>query len=145
MGRQRSADAILSDAFDADSGILGGPVNTEATVLASAARTATLNSADLTNYGFSGVVVTIDATAIVATPSVVFTIQYKDTLSDKYKDILSSAAITATGTTTLMVHPTVTAAANTKANSPLPKVWRVRAVHGDADSITYSISANYIR
>lgn len=118
--------------------------NHEATVLASAARTTTTNSADLVNHNACGVIVTIDVTAVTATPSVTFAIQYKDTLSGQYKQILISAAISTVSTTTLVVYPGVTAAANLAASHPLPRVWRVVATHGDADSITYSVSANYV-
>lgn len=119
--------------------------NHEVTVLASAARTASVNSSDLTNYNAAGVVVVIDATAASATPSVVFTIKYKDTLSGKYITLLASAAVTGVSTTALVVYPGVTVAANAAVSHPLPRVWRVEAVAADADSITYSVSANYIQ
>lgn len=119
--------------------------NYEETVLASAARTASINSADLVNYNARGIIVVIDATAITATPSIVATIKGKDTLSGKYNTILASAAITAVSTTVLKVGPALTAAANLVANDLLPRIWRVEIAAGDADSITYSIGANYIR
>lgn len=118
--------------------------NHEVTVLASAARTGTVNSSDLTNYNGKGVVVTVDVTAIVSSPSITVDIKYKDTLSGKYVSLLTSAAIIATGTTKLVVYPGVTVAANVAASHPLPRVWRVEVTHGNANSITYSVSANYI-
>lgn len=118
--------------------------NYEATALASAARTASVNSSDLVNFNHRGVRVVIDVTAIAATPSVVFTITGKCSLSGKYYAILASVPIVGTGTTALTVYPGITPAANVKADEPLPRIWRVEAVHGDADSITYSVSANYI-
>lgn len=117
--------------------------NYEQTALASAARTASVNSSDLTNYNAKGVTVVIDVTAASATPSVVFTIVGKCTLSGKYIAILASAAITGTGTTRLVVYPGSTVAANLVSDLPLPRVWRVEAVHADSDSITYSVSVNY--
>lgn len=114
------------------------------TGLASAARTASVNTADLVNYNARGAKVVIDATASAATPSVVFTIKGKDPLSGKYFTILASAAITGTGTTVLTVYPGVTAAANVSVSDVLPRVWRVEAVAGDADSLTYSVGVNYI-
>ena len=118
--------------------------NYEETVLASAARTASVDSADLTNYNsLHGIVVTIDVTAASATPSLVFTIQGKSSLGSDYYTILASAAITGTGTTVLRVFPGATAAANLVANDVVPRVWRVSVAAGDADSITYSVSANY--
>jgi hypothetical protein len=118
--------------------------NREVTVFASAARTASADSADLTNPYARGVVVTIDATAATATPSVVFTIKGKASLSGKYYTILASAAITGTGTTVLRVYPGLTATTNLVASDVLPPVWIVSAAAGDADSLTYSVSASYI-
>jgi hypothetical protein len=118
--------------------------NQEATVFASAARTASADSADQINYYWRGAVITIDVTAITDTPSVVFTVQGKSTLGSDYYTILASAAVTATGQTVLRVYPGLTASANVVANDVLPYKWRVSAVHADADSITYSVSANYI-
>lgn len=112
-----------------------------ATVFASAARTATSASAVLSSQGCRGMHLVIDATAVTATPSVVFTIQGYSGLGDDYYTILASAAITATGTTVLRVYPGLTAAANTVANDVIPPLWRVNAVHADADSITYSVAA----
>lgn len=118
--------------------------NTQGTVLASAARTASVDSADLTNYNARGVHVIIDATAITATPSITATIQGKDTLSGKYYTILASAAITGVSTTILRVYPGITTAANLAAADVLPRTWRVSVVAGDADSITYSIGYSLI-
>lgn len=111
------------------------------TPFASAARTATGNSGDLYNGQHRGLHLVIDVTAIVSTPSVVFTIQGKDDLSGQYYTILASAAITGTGTTVLRVYPGLTASANVTANDALPLTWRVLATHGNANSITYSVGA----
>lgn len=111
------------------------------TILSSAARTETTNSTDQVAVGGSAVIV-VDVTAATDTPSVVFTVQGKDTTSGKYYTILTSAAVTATGTTVLKVGPGLTAAANTVVNDMLPNVWRVIATHADADSITYSVGAS---
>lgn len=118
---------------------------TEGAVLASAARIATENSEWFTNHNYRGVDVVIDVTAITDSPSVVFTIQGQDVTSGQAYTILASAAITATGTTVLRVYPGLTAAANTVANFALPRYWRVRAAHGDADPITYSVGFSAIK
>lgn len=115
--------------------------NLELTVLASAARTANVNSSDLSNFNGRGVHVIIDVTSVTATPSVVFTVQGKDAVSGKYYTLLTSAAITATGTTLLTVYPGAAVTANVSASNVVPKTWRVSAAHGDADSITYSVGA----
>ena len=120
------------------------PVNREITVFSSAARTASENSADLSNPYARGAVIVIDVTAVTATPSVVFTVKGKSALGSDYYTILASAAITATGQTVLRIYPGRTASANVTASDVLPATWRVEAVHGDTDSITYSVSANLI-
>lgn len=118
--------------------------NTGGTVLSSAARTASVNSADQTNHNARGLVLVIDVTAIAATPSVVFTIKGQDPVSGKYWTILTSAAITGAGTTVLRVYPGLTAVPNLVANDVIPRLWRLEAVHADADSITYSARAEYV-
>lgn len=118
--------------------------NVDATILASAARTASVDSADQTNYNGKGLHLVIDVTAITATPSITVTIQGKDPLSGKYYTILAAAAITGVSTVILKVYPALTAAANLTASDILPRTWRVSVVNADADSITYSIGASLI-
>lgn len=117
--------------------------NTDNTIYASAARTADPTAVDQTNYNGRGLHVVIDVTAVTATPSVVFTIQGKNSLGVVYT-ILASAAITGTGTTVLKVYPGLTGAANAVANDVLPRTWNIKAVHADTDSITYSVTASVI-
>lgn len=118
--------------------------NEPRTLLASAARTATVATADQSNTEHRGVHVIIDVTAASATPSVVATIQGKDELSGQYYTILASAAITGTETRVLRVFPGATAATNLVANDVLPSTWRVNLVHADTDSITYSVAAQVV-
>jgi hypothetical protein len=115
------------------------------TVLPSAARTAT---PDTFEYEFSrtphSVVLVTDATAIAATPSVTVSLLGVDRASGKTWTILAGAAITAVSTQVLKVGPGLTAAANSVANDVIPPVLRISAVHGDADSITYSIGLSVV-
>ena len=111
-------------------------------VYASAARTADPTPEVYSNVdGYRGLHLVIDATASAATPSVVFTIEGYSALGNDFYTLLASAAITGAGTTVLRVFPGATAAANLVANDCLPPFWRVKAVHGDADSLTYSVAA----
>lgn len=114
------------------------------TIYESAARTADPEIKDQANTTGRGLHLVIDVTAVTATPSVTFTIQGKDPVSGKVWTILASAAITAVGTTILKVYPGLTAAANAAANDVLPPTWNVKAVHGDADSITYTVTAQVV-
>lgn len=113
-------------------------------VYSSAARVATPDAPVLLNKFNRGVQVFIDVTAIAATPSVVFTIEGKDGVSGSWYPLLTSAAVVAVGTTTLRVEPGSTEVANLIAAAGIPRVWRIVATHGDADSITYSVGANLL-
>jgi hypothetical protein len=106
------------------------------TIFASAARTATPTPATISCGSLGGLFV-IHVTAVTATPSVVFNID--GTSGDTSWTIIDSAAITATGTTIIRVHPSLTGAANTIAKDILPSSIMVTPVHGDTDSITYSM------
>ncbi len=122
--------------------------NEEITVLASAARTATVSSADLTNYNARGVIITIDVTADPGTASVTPTVEIKDSVGALYDIILSATAVDAVGTFVYVIYPsTLTAAANgitQVLQNPLPRTWRVTMTHPNTQSLTYSVSASYI-
>lgn len=98
-----------------------------------------LGGAILTNQGARGIHVVIDVTAIADSPSMVVTIEGYDVASGKWYTILASAAIVGTGTTVLRVYPGLAASSNVIADDSLPKIFRIKAVNADADSITYSI------
>ena len=108
----------------------------------SVARTATPTAIELTDDHVEGIQLIIDVTAVTATPSVVPTIDGKDPLSGKFYNILTGAAITATGTTVLRIHPQIPASANLIAQDFLPETYRVVMTHADADSITYTVGIN---
>jgi hypothetical protein len=121
--------------------------NSNQLILALAARTASVNSANQKNRNLRGGHIIISVSAITAAPSVVFTVQGLDSsngVTSTYYTILTSAAITAVGTTVLRIYPALTAAANLVANDVLPRVWRVVATHANSDSITYSVGFNGI-
>ena len=111
------------------------------TIFSSAARTATLVSSVLSSQEVISSIFTINVSAASATPSVVFSIEGKDPLSGAFYNIIDSAAITATGTTTIQVGMNIIAAANVAANEMLPEEYRITATHGDSDSITYTVGA----
>ncbi len=113
-------------------------------IFASAARTATPTPFTANDGGHPrvGGQFTINVTAIGAAPSVVFNIEGLDPVSGVYYPILTSAAITATGTTVLRVYPGAANTANLSVSDYIPPQWRVRPVHGNSDSITYSMTAN---
>ncbi|RJQ25520.1 MAG: hypothetical protein C4589_10990 [Peptococcaceae bacterium] len=116
----------------------------EGTALASAARTATMSSPDLSNNHKNGVHVILDVTAITDTPSITLKIEGKDPASGNYYTILEGAAVATVNTNIYKVFPAATAAANAVANDIIPRTWRVTVTHADADSITYSVGYSLI-
>jgi len=117
-------------------------------MLASAARTASIWGPIQTNYNHRGVLVMLDVTAIVDTPSITLSILTPDLAVDSWRNLLlASAAVTAVGTYIYIVYPGVAAASaqvTQVAGFPLPRSWRVYLSHADADSITYSVEAALI-
>jgi len=91
--------------------------------------------------GVEGVFVVINVTAVASTPSVVFRLQGVDGNTGLTWDILTSAAVTATGQTVLRIHPNLPAVANLTAQDMVPPKLRVQATHANANSITYSVTA----
>lgn len=116
--------------------------NYSSTILASAARTASTNSADQTNYNGRGVRLSIDVTAVTGTASITVTIKSKDSVSGVYSTILASAAISTVSHVELTVYPGLPATANVSANAILSRTWRVEVTNANADSITYSVGAD---
>ena len=110
----------------------------------SAARVATPTPFTLNTSRSSGVIITINVTADPAAASVVVTLNGIDPVSGSNYNILTSAAIAATGITTLRIQPGLTVVANTHASDLTPEELLVTATHTDGDSITYSISATLI-
>ena len=106
-------------------------------IFSSTARTATVSAT--MNCPTLGGAFIINCTAKTSTPSVTFTVAGVDPASDTAYTILTSAAITGTGTTVLRIHPSLTAATNTIAKDFLPAGLKITATHGNTDSITYSV------
>lgn len=119
-------------------------------LLTSAARTATVSTADQPNLGHSGVHVVIRVTALAATPAVTPTIEGWDVASQTWYTLLAGTTITDVTvgsppqTTVLKVAPGITPSPNAAAADYLPAIWRVTMTHGDTDSITYSVGANLV-
>lgn len=115
--------------------------NTNETLLASAARTAAVNSADFVNYNAKGAQFIIDISATPATPEITVTIQGKDPISGNYYDLLIGPVYNSVGTNILKIYPGIVASPNASASDILPRDYRVSVANADADSITYSIAA----
>ena len=112
------------------------------TVLASAARTATVTSDvyKIAGKGYRGICLQVNATASAASPSVVCKVQ--DAATDDWTDVLAAAAITGVATVNLVIHPSAVDIANlSESTAQIRNKWRVVCTADDADSLTYSVRA----
>ena len=117
---------------------------TQKTLLASAARTASVNSDDQKNAYHRGVRVHIKVTADPAAASLTYTIEGKDQITGTYYTLLASAAVASVSDTFLLVYPGATVTSNVSANSALPAWWRVKCTAADTDSFTYQVTAELL-
>ena len=115
--------------------------NIQGTLLTSAERIASIDSADQINYNGHGVHVILDVTAIDATPSIVLTIEGKDAAGNYYT-ILQGAAVVGVSVNVYKVAPWCQNVANVSVADLLPREWRVTVTHADADKITYGVYFN---
>ena len=106
---------------------------------ASAARTATPTAVEVNEASFDGVRITIDSTAVGVTPSTTFNVEAYEPTSDKWVLLLASAAISTVTTVVLTIGPGMPVTANVSANAVLTRRWRVRPVHPNAFTHTYSV------
>lgn len=115
------------------------------TVYASAARTTTPDTEELElPGGISYGMFVLKSTAATATPSVTMLIEGVDRTTGATWTILQDAAVTDGSTTsTLEVGPEIATVANVSVARHLPPVIRITCTHADADSITYSVGANF--
>lgn len=118
--------------------------NRTITMLASAARTATNNSATFSNPRGKAIRFNVDCTARAGSASTVFTFQGYDPVGGDYYTLLASAAVTTAATTQYLIGLGNTVTANVSANVPAPPKFRVLATHGTADAHTYSVSAEIL-
>ncbi len=122
--------------------------NEEITILASAARTANTDSADLVNYNAKGVMIILDITVDAVSVGLTLSILMKDPVSAKDVTIwTAAAAATGVGTDVYLIYPGVLAAdfnGSEAVSMALPRTWVLRVTTADADEATYSIGASYI-
>lgn len=128
------------------------------TVIASAARTAGLTSADQTNYNARGMLLVLRITSASGAGGIQFRVFYNDSAAQLglFNAPMPSTAITATGRYGVLIYPglaqntlpTTLASGDFLAaytlNFALPRTWRVATTHGNADSYTYQMECWYI-
>lgn len=120
--------------------------DTTALITLSAQGAGTVTSADQDNFIWRGANCVFDQTAHTGTPSTTFSIQVKDAASGAYVTVLTSAAITADNTPTMLTMsagtPNVT---NVSDGRPLSRVWRVSAtVGGTTPAVTATVGCALI-
>lgn len=123
------------------------PINQQPiTALVLTAASANGNSADLTNSTHPGVAVFVNITAITGTsPTLTVAIRQKNLVTGAYTALLTSAALTATGTTMLVVRPGATAVANSVAANPLGLTWDISyTIGGTSPAVTATMSYAYL-
>ena len=121
--------------------------NTEATILASGARTVTTVSPAQTNYNARGILLFNDITAVPGGDTVNLRVQVKDPTSGTYKEVYADgnlSAVTFRMTAFYLGDLTSGSDLNNVVNRPIPRTWRVRIVHSGSGSFTYSVGAAYI-
>ena len=112
------------------------------TIAASAARSATTIFGNFLNTNWRAAHYIINVTVIGA-DTLTIDIEARDVVSLVFYPILTSLAISTTGTTVLKIGQGFTPVPNLTANNMIPYITRVVATHSGADPITYSIGANY--
>lgn len=117
----------------------------EVVAFPSAARVATPAPFTVATVYAVGCHVVVDVSAIVTAPSITVTLEQQDVASSKWYPLLTSAAITAVGTTVLKVYPALPATANVSANDVLTETMRVSVTHANGNSITYSVSVHLVQ
>jgi hypothetical protein len=115
-------------------------------VLPPLARTASPDTMEYRNMGrVVGIVLVINVTAVVSTPSLTVSLLGVDLDTGATWEIIESAVIAAAGVSVLKVRPGITIFDNAAVADILPSVIRVVATHGNANSITYSVTADLDR
>lgn len=109
-----------------------------------AARVSSPSSVFLENTGNAkGLRLYINTTAS-STPSTVITISFTDYKKTVYYDVLASAAITSNGQVLMEVSPYAVAATNLSAQRCIGRGVRISFAHGNANSHTYSVTAEWL-
>lgn len=112
--------------------------NLDAILLASASRTTTQTSADITTYNLGAIAVYLNVT-VNTIGSVTLSINEKDPASGVYNPLLTGVAIVATGFSVYRVDPRTPAVANSIAQIALPRIIQIVVTANNANAVTYSV------
>lgn len=115
-------------------------------ILESVARTATptIGILDFVTESLTDIHIIVDVTAVSVTPSVQPLLQGQDVISGGWYDLVDAITpITGVGITAIKFGENTAVLANNANQGFIPKTIRLVMTHADADSITYSINANF--
>lgn len=123
-----------------------------ATALASAARTASTSSSDLSTAGYSGLAIWINVTAASGTGGLTTYISTKDPVSGIWcLSYVAAAPIITVRTTSILLGAGVSQGNNVTLptgqadrGTRLPQDVRISIIHGDTSSYTYSVGYELI-
>lgn len=122
--------------------------NTEITVLATASRTSSTNSADLTNYNHRGVIITLEVTTDPAGGETLqLIVEHKDGEGSNYEILLDDGANATPGTRSVIIYPGTAGSGNdivSTSGYPLGRTWRVRVVHSAGGTWAYTVGASMV-
>jgi len=119
---------------------------TARSLLASAARTAEATHVDQVNYNWRGLILTVSVTA-QSGGSITPKLQIKDSISGSYVTIWTATTpLTAVGVYSYIFYPGSLDLAGfvEKVQTTIGRTFREATTHGNASSITYSISADML-
>jgi hypothetical protein len=112
-------------------------------VLASAARTTTQTSPDITIPFAAQIDVILDATVNAGgAGSITLTINAKDPVSGKYYLLLAGAAVVTVSTNVYKIGRSLPVTTNVSANSGIPNVLQFVVTANNANPVTYSVGMN---
>jgi hypothetical protein len=112
--------------------------NVDVTLLASASRTTTQNSANITTFNARALYVCLDVT-VPGTGSITLSINWICPASGKVINLLTGAAVTTTSTNVYKVGIGLTAAANAVGVDYLCRTITINVTANNANAVTYSV------
>lgn len=115
--------------------------NVEGTALASAARTATTSSADITNYNGKTLMIIFRITSVPGTDTVTCGVEWKNPADGAYYSIASDSAQSTATTRRIQVGLAAGTGGNfdKTAQVGLPRTFRITITHSATSSFTYSV------
>lgn len=120
--------------------------NTQGTLLASAARTATTYTPVQTNYNARGVIIYLNVTSASGTGGLDVIVLSVDPISGNTFPINATpTSVTSTGLSTYVIYPGISGGSNTQSTSQiLPRTWEIKMTQLDSSSYTYSLGYQLI-